>query len=121
MMKNIQLGDAEAQFANLVWEHEPVTSTQLVTLAAQALGWKKSTTYTVLRRLCEKNLMKNEDAVVTSCVSKSEYLADQSRQFVEEHFGGSIPMFLVSFREKQDLSEEDWALLRRMVEEHEVK
>ena len=120
-MKQIQLGSVEAQFAHLVWDHEPVNSTQLVALAAESLGWKKSTTYTVLHRLCEKGLIQNQDAVVTSLISKSEYLAQQSQQFVEEHFKGSIPMFLASFCQNNKLCEEDWARLRQMIEEHEVK
>ena len=120
-MKNIRPGSSEAQFACLVWENEPIQSSKLVALAGDKFGWTKSTSYTVLRRLCQKGLLKNESSLVTSCISKKDYLAQQSRLFVEENFGGSIPMFLVSFRQKQDLSEEDWAVLRRMVEEHEVK
>ena len=119
MMKEIQLAPVEEQFVKLVWENEPVSSTRLVALAAEHLEWKKSTTYTVIKRLCERGVLESENATVRARITKREYLAVQSNRFVAEHFAGSIPMFLVSFQEGACLSEEDWATLRRMIAKHE--
>ena len=119
MMEEIQLAPVEEQFVNLVWDHQPVSSTRLVALAAEALEWKKSTTYTVLKRLCERGVLENENATVSARITRREYLASKSNRFVAEHFAGSIPMFLASFQEKASLSEEDWELLRRMIARHE--
>ena len=120
-MKDIHMGTAEMQFADLVWQNQPINSTALVNLAGEVMNWQKSTSYTVLKRLCAKGVLKNEKSTVTALISKEEYLATESQRIVGDLFGGSIPMFLAAFREKADLSEEDWACLRRMIEEHEEK
>ena len=113
-MYDIQMGDMTYQFLEMIWECGPVRSTQLVHLAAERLEWKKPTTYTVIRRLCEKGIIKNEDSIVTALISKERFLAEQSGRFVEENFGGSLPLFLSAFASAHQLSEEDLAYLRKL-------
>ena len=92
-MSDWKLGAVESRFADLIWQGEPMTSTQLVRRAEEALGWKKSTTYTVLKRLCQRGIFQNQDGVVTALVSNEEFCARQSEEFVEEAFSGSLPCF----------------------------
>ena len=117
-MDDIKLGAIEARFADLIWQQEPVGSGELVKLCQQELGWKKPTTYTVLRRLCERGLFQNENSVVTSCISREEFYARQSEKFVEETFDGSLPAFLAAFGTRKKLSaggiDELQALIDRM-------
>ncbi len=117
MMGDMRLGAIEAKFADLIWNHEPVNSTELVKLAAQELEWKKSTTYTVLRRLCEKGIFRNQDGLVTSVLSKSEFSAVQSEQFVEETFAGSLPAFLAAFTTRKSLTAEEVAEIQQMIDQ----
>lgn len=95
-----KLGAVEARFAELIWENEPLPSNRLAKLAEQELGWKKSTTYTILKRLCERGLFQNEGGQVSSLVSREEFQAAQSEQFVEEAFGGSLPGFRRRLRQR---------------------
>ena len=117
-MDDIKLGAIEARFADLIWQQEPVGSGELVKLCQQELGWKKPTTYTVLRRLCERGLFQNENSIVTSCISREEFYARQSEKFVEETFDGSLPAFLAAFGTRKKLSageiDELQALIDRM-------
>ena len=106
-MAEIQLGVVEARFADIIWEHEPVTSTELVKLAADALSWKRTTTHTVLRRLCDKGLFSNDKGTVTARISKSEFYALQSRQFVDDTFDGSLPAFIAAFTKHTKLTAEE--------------
>lgn len=101
------LTESERKFADLIWENEPVNSGELVRLCADQFGWKKSTTYTFLKKLCNQLLFQNVDATVTSLISKEEYTRVQSEQFVASHFGGSLPRFLATFapRKKYSASE----------------
>ena len=115
-MNDMRLGLVEAKFADLIWEHEPLSSSELVKLAAQELSWKKSTTYTVLRRLCEKGIFQNEDGTVSSFLKKQEFSALQSEQFVEETFAGSLPAFLAAFTTHKALSAEEVAEIQRMID-----
>ena len=118
-MSEIQLGVIEARFADIIWQNEPITSSELVRLSEEVLKWKKSTTFTVLRRLCEKGIFKNDKSMVTSLISKEEFYYLQSKKFVEENFEGSLPAFLAAFTSKKSLSEEEVEYLRRMVAEYE--
>ena len=118
MMGDMRLGVVEAKFAELIWKHEPVSSTELVKLAAQELEWKKSTTYTVLRRLCEKGIFQNEDGTVTSKISKREFYAVQSEQFVDETFDGSLPAFLAAFTTRKSLTAEEVAEIQQMIDSY---
>ena len=96
-MSELTMGAIESRFAEIIWQREPVTSPELVKLAAQELDWKKSTTYTVLRRLCERGIFQNNGGTVTSLISKQDFYAVKSEQFVEETFSGSLPAFLAAF------------------------
>ena len=118
MMGDMRLGVVEAKFAELIWKHEPVSSTELVKLAAQELEWKKSTTYTVLRRLCEKGIFQNEDGTVTSKISKQEFYAMQSEQFVDETFDGSLPAFLAAFTTRKALTAAEIAEIQQMIDSY---
>lgn len=115
-MADLRLGPVEGRFAELIWDGEPISSTELVHLAERELEWKKSTTYTVLKRLCEKGIFQNEGGVVTSRLSREEYAARQSEQFVEETFSGSLPAFLTAFTRRKKLTEEEINQLQRLIE-----
>lgn len=117
-MSNLKLGAVESRFADLIWTHVPVSSTQLVRLAEEALGWKKSTTYTVLRRLCGRGIFQNEGGTVIALLSREEYYAAQSEQFVEETFSGSLPAFLAAFTARKRLSDEEISELQRLIDEN---
>ena len=99
-MEELRLGVIESQFAEIIWSNEPLPSGELVKLCEQKLGWKKSTTYTVLKRLCERGIFQNEKGMVSARMTKEEYDAAQSEKFVEENFGGSLPAFLAAFTSK---------------------
>ena len=96
-MTEYKLAEGEAKFAELIWQREPITSPELVKLCEKEFQWKKSTTYTVLKKLCDRGIFQNEQTVVTSRVSKEEFNSYRSRKFVEDSFGGSIPKFLTAF------------------------
>ena len=114
-MAEIQLGVIEAHFADMIWEHEPVTSSELVKLAAEAFEWKRTTTHTVLKRLCEKGLFENNKGTVTSVISRSQFHAMQSRKFVEDTFAGSLPAFIAAFTKDSTLTPEEADEIRRMI------
>ena len=116
-MSDFKLGAVESRFADLIWQNEPVTSGNLVKLANEALNWQKSTTYTVLKRLCERGIFRNENGTVTSLLSKEEFYAVQSEQFVEETFSGSLPAFLAAFTSRKKLSEEEIAELQALIDQ----
>ncbi len=111
------LGDSEYRFACIVWENEPLGSGQLVRLAAERLGWKKSTTYTVLKNLIEKGILKNEDSTVTSCVKKGQVQRYESSAVVSRTFDGSLPQFVAAFLGGNSLSAQDAAEIRRMLDD----
>lgn len=117
-MKDIQLGAVESRFADIVWKSEPVTTAELVKLCAEELKWKKTTTYTVLKRLSEKGLFQNDGGTVTSLISRRDFYALQSERFVHDTFDGSLPAFLAAFTARKRLTAEEVASLRKMVEEY---
>ena len=114
-MGDLTMGAIESRFAEMIWEREPVSSTELVRLAQQELEWKKSTTYTVLRRLCERGIFQNRDGIVTSLISRQDFYAVRSEQFVEETFSGSLPAFLTAFTTRKKLSEEEITELEALI------
>ncbi len=116
-MEHYQMGALETRFAQIIWRHEPVSSSELVKLAAEELNWKKSTTFTVLRRLCQKGIFQNQGSTVTSLFTEEGYASLRSTQFVQENFGGSLPAFLAAFSSRQKLKPEEIEQLRRMIEE----
>ena len=120
-MAEIQLGIIESQFADMIWEHEPVTSTELVKLAEKEFSWKRTTTHTVIKRLCEKGLFVNNKGTVSSLMSRDQFYANQSRQFVEDSFEGSLPAFIAAFTKGNSLSSEEAAAIRKMIDEAEEK
>ncbi len=115
-MECYKLGIVETHFAELIWQHEPLTSGELVKLCEQELRWKKSTTYTVLKKLCEHGIFQNKNGMVTSILSQEEYNAMQSEKFVEETFDGSLPAFLAAFTTRKSLSEKDIAEIKQMID-----
>ncbi|MEG6520996.1 BlaI/MecI/CopY family transcriptional regulator [Desulfotomaculum sp. 1211_IL3151] len=119
MAKNIYLTTAEEKLAHLIWRHAPLTSPDLVTLAEREMDWKKSTTYTVLKKLCDKGIFKNDHANVTILLTQDELIAHQSRRYVEDTFGGSLPKFITSFFGGKKLTPTQAAELRRLIDEHE--
>ena len=115
-MEITKLGVVETRFAELIWENEPLSSTQLVRICQQELLWKKPTTYTVLRKLCERGLFQNQNSIVTSRISRDEYYARQCEQFVEDTFEGSLPAFFAAFTTRKQLSDEEVEQLRQMID-----
>lgn len=113
--------DSELRFCEILWERQPVKSSELVQLCAQRLGWKKSTTYTVIKRLTERGVVQTENAVVTAQVSRDEVQRAESRAFVERNFSGSLPSFLNAFVGGRGLSAEEADELRRMIADFEEK
>lgn len=120
-MENLKLCESDYRFMLVVWENEPVPSGRLVTLCSDKLGWKKPTTYTVLRKMCEKGLLKNEDTIVTSIVPKKKVQAYESGHFVERAFDGSLPQFLVSFLGGKTISEKEADELKRLIDAHKER
>lgn len=114
-MEELRLGAVEARFADIIWNHEPLTSRELVSLCEKELDWKKSTTYTVLKRLCDRGLFRNDNGTVTSQITKEEFFAAQSEKFVEDTFGGSLPAFVAAFTKRKSLSDADIAEIQRMI------
>lgn len=119
MTHNITLTDAEEKLAALIWRYAPLTSPDLVALAQREMDWKKSTTYTVLKKLCDKGVFKNENTNVSVVLTRDEQIARQSRRYVEDTFGGSLPKFITSFFGGRKLTPEQAAELKRLIEEHE--
>ncbi|MEA4846287.1 MAG: BlaI/MecI/CopY family transcriptional regulator [Clostridiaceae bacterium] len=117
-MEAYKLGAMETKFAERIWDSEPVTSGELVKLCEKEFSWKKSTTYTMLRRLCERNIFQNKNGVVSSVITKQEFQALQSEQFVKENFGGSLPHFLAAFATRKKLSENEVGELQRLIDRH---
>ena len=116
-MGELTMGAIETRFAEIIWQREPVSSTELVKLAAAELDWKKSTTYTVLRRLCERGIFQNQDGILTSLISKQDFYAVQSEQFVEETFSGSLPAFLAAFTTRKKLSDAEIHELQKLIDQ----
>ena len=116
-MSESRMGAIESRFADMIWENEPVPSPELVKLAERELNWKKSTTYTVLKRLCERGIFQNQGGIVTSLISRQDFYAVQSEKFVEETFSGSLPAFLAAFTTRKKLSEEEIAELQALIDQ----
>ena len=117
-MKHYKLAEAEEKFAKLIWKNEPIGSGDLVKISEKEMNWKKSTTYTVLKKLCEKGIFQNENTVVSSLITKDEYYAKQSIRFVEDTFGGSLPKFLTAFIGGKKLSKHQAEELKKLIDEH---
>ncbi len=116
-MEKYKLYDAEFKFCSLIWDSEPINSTELVKLSQARLGWKKSTTYTVLKKLCERGILKNEDTMVSAIVKREDAQRYESTNIVEKAFDGSLPQFLTSFFGGRKISEKEAEELKRIIEE----
>ena len=115
-MDELKLGLVESRFADIIWQNEPLSSRALVQLCAQELEWKKSTTYTVLKKLCERGIFQNREGIVTSLISKADFHAMQSEKFVEETFDGSLPAFFAAFTKRKNLNAEEIREIRAMID-----
>lgn len=117
-MIDYKLGEVEMRFADIVWSNEPLPSGELVKLAEAELSWKKSTTYTILRKLCEKGILQNENGMVISLITKAAYTAIQSEKFVDDTFSGSLPKFLTSFSSRKKLSNKEIDEIQQFIDKH---
>lgn len=116
-MQEVQLGVIEARFADMIWEQETVTSSELVKLSAVEFNWKRTTTHTVLRRLCDKGLFRNDNGMVHAVVSRQDFYAGQSKKYVDETFHGSLPAFIAAFTKYNSLTPEEAAEIRKMIDD----
>ena len=117
-MSDYKLGAVEARFADIVWEHEPLPSGELVKLCEAALTWKKPTTYTVLRKLCNRGIFQNEKGVVSAMLTREEFYSRQSREFVDESFDGSLPAFFAAFTAGKTLSQDEVNELQALIDRY---
>lgn len=117
-MDPLKLCESEYHFASIVWKNEPLGSGELVKLCEQELGWKKSTTYTVLKKLCERGILKNENAVVTSLVRQEQVQKFESEQFLNRTFGGSLPQFITAFMNNKKLSRQQADELKKLIDSY---
>ena len=115
-MSDIELGSVQERFADIVWKYEPVGSGELVKLCEKELHWKKPTTYTVLRKLCEKGLLQNENGIVTSRISRDDFYASKSEQIIEESYQGSLPSFIAAFTSRNKLSAQEAEEIQKMID-----
>ena len=115
-MAEYKLGEIETIFADIIWDNEPLSSRRLAELALERLDWKRTTTYTILKRLCERELFQNDAGTVTSLVSRDEFYARQSEMFVEETFHGSLPAFLTAFGSRKKLSDSEIDELQKVID-----
>ena len=118
-MSDIKLGVVEASFAAIIWENEPLTTKELVALCEQKLQWKRTTTYTVLKKLCDRGIFTTNDRVVTSLLSEDAFHAIQSEQFVQENFHGSLPAFITAFTARKAPSAEELAEIKKLMDTFE--
>ena len=115
-MSDFRMGPGELRFAELIWDNEPVSSGVLAKLALESIGWKKTTAFTVLKRLCDRGLFQNDGKKVTSLVSREEFYARQSEIFVEETFNGSLPAFVAAFGSRKKLSDSEIEELQKLID-----
>ncbi|MCL2152274.1 MAG: BlaI/MecI/CopY family transcriptional regulator [Oscillospiraceae bacterium] len=117
-MNYYRLAEAESRFADLIWENVPIHSPKLAELAADVMKWKKSTTYTVLKKLCDKGIFKNEYALVTALLTRDEYYASQSVKYVDDTYGGSLPQFITSFVSNRKLTNKQADEIQRLIDDY---
>ena len=115
-MGELRMGTAEARFADIIWDNEPISSGDLAKLANKEFEWKKTTSFTVLKRLCERGFFQNQNGIVTSLISREEFYARHSELYVEEAFGGSLPAFLTAFGTRRKLTDKEVDEIRSIIE-----
>ncbi|SDJ82273.1 Predicted transcriptional regulator [Lachnospiraceae bacterium G41] len=120
-MVDIELGIVQERFADIVWKNEPIASGELVKICEKKLNWKKPTTYTVLRKLCEKGLLKNEDGIVSSIISREKFYAKKSEQIIEDSYSGSLPAFISAFVSNKKLTSKEVDEIQKMIDEFKEK
>lgn len=118
-MAELKLGTVEARFADIVWESEPISTSELVRKCAETLNWKRTTTYTVLKRLCERGIFITDSGTVTALISRADFYSAQSEKFVEETFAGSLPAFIAAFTAHKSLSKEEVESIIKMIDNYE--
>ncbi len=118
-MADMKLGVVESRFADIIWKNEPLTIRELIALCDKELDWRRTTTYTVLKKLCDRGIFQTENKVITSKISKKEFSAIQSEQFVEKHFHGSLPAFIAAFTSRKKLTEQELAEIKKLMESFE--
>ncbi len=118
-MRDEMLSESEMTFARLIWDNEPIRSGKLVRLCNEKLGWKKSTTYTVLRNLCDAGIFQNQDAIVSSLVTKEQYMSRESTKIVENRFEGSLSKFITAFADRTKLTKDQIAELKKFIDEYD--
>ncbi|AKL95253.1 transcriptional repressor, CopY family [Clostridium aceticum] len=117
-MDKFSLCESEYRFASIVWENEPVSSGELVGLCNEKLGWKKSTTYTVLKKLCDREIFKNENAIVSAIVKQEQVQKFESQKFLDKTFNGSLPRFIASFMSGKKLSKTEADVLKKLIDSY---
>lgn len=120
-MLQYKLGEMEQKFADLIWESEPISTRTLTEVCAEAFAWKRTTTYTMLKRLCERGIFQNHSGTVSSLMSKNEFGAAQGEQFLNESFDGSLPKFLAAFTRRKKLSAKEINEIRQLIDEHQER
>lgn len=118
-MSEMKLGVIESRFADIIWTHEPLSTAELINLCEKELNWKRTTSYTVLKRLSDRGLFQNDNGTVTSLISRQGFYAVQSERFVDETFGGSLPAFLTAFTAKKELTPGEISEIRRLIDSYE--
>lgn len=118
-MKEMKMGVIESRFADVIWQNEPIATSELIRLCAKEFNWKRTTTYTVLKRLSERGIFQNNNGTVTSLISRKEFYSLQTEKFVEETFQGSLPAFLAAFTARKELTAEEVAELRRFIDSYQ--
>lgn len=116
-MEELKLAAVESRFADIIWENEPIASGALAKLCEKELEWKRTTTYTVLKRLCQRGIFQNLDGIVSSCLSRDEFYGKQGQALVDEAFGGSLPAFIAAFTKGKTLTQAEIAEIKRMIDE----
>ena len=117
-MNDYKLGNIESSFADIIWNEEPLQSSELVRISEEKFGWKKSTTYTVLKRLCKKGIFKNNNGTVSSLISRDDFYSAKSEKFVDESFGGSLPAFIAAFTKRKNLNKEEIDQILKMIKDY---
>lgn len=120
-MKQIELAAVQERFADLVWAHEPIASGELVKVCEKELNWKKPTTYTVLRKLCQKGLLQNVNGIVSSLISKEDFYSSKSEQIIEDSYKGSLPAFIAAFTSRKKLTESEVDEIQKMIDTFKQK
>lgn len=118
-MSEMKLGVIESRFADIIWTHEPLSTARLIALCEAQLNWKRTTSYTVLKRLSDRGLFKNDNGTVTSLISRQGFYSVQSERFVDETFGGSLPAFLAAFAAKKELTPGELSEIRSLIDSYE--